>query len=166
MKSKIVTSKITLFVEDTGRSQIFLRKRSLLQRLKQSVDVMASEFKKLPNIELSLVLCGEKKITSLNGQYRGKNKRTDVLSFPVFEDLRSELKKHNIQYLLNMGDIYICKDVAIIQARRFGISVEEELVHLFIHGFLHLLGYDHEKSKREEDIMFSLEDRLLSLIYT
>ncbi len=110
---------------------------------------------KSKNIELSLNLVGEAKIKALNKKYRNKNKVTDVLSFPLEE---SRLKKHAI---LPLGDIFICLPFAVKEAKRQDISLETELAWLTVHGFLHLLGYDHDKSDKDMKKMFSLEKKIL-----
>ncbi|OGM98449.1 MAG: rRNA maturation RNase YbeY [Candidatus Yanofskybacteria bacterium RIFCSPLOWO2_01_FULL_41_34] len=107
------------------------------------------------NVEMSLNLVGEVKIKKLNKQYRGKNEVTDVLSFPLEE---SRFKKYGI---LPLGDIFICLPFAVKEAERQNISLKKELVRLTIHGFLHLLGYDHEKSISDKKKMFDLENKIL-----
>ena len=113
-------------------------------------------------IELSLSLCGKFKIQKLNQKYRGKNRVTDVLSFSLHEDLR-RLKSWEGGLLL--GDIFICREVARKQASNLRRTYSEEVILLFIHGFLHLLGYDHEKSGQEEQIMAHWEGELAKKIF-
>ena len=108
------------------------------------------------NIEISLNLVGEVRIKELNKKYRDKNEVTDVLSFPLEE---SRLKKHDI---LPLGDIFICLPFAVKEVERQGISLEKELAWLTVHGFLHLLGYDHEKSANDKKKMFALENEILN----
>jgi len=80
----------------------------------------------------TVVLCSDYMIRKLNRLYRGKDKATDVLSF-YFGD--GDL----------LGEVYISPRRAEVQARRYGVSYEEELKRLLIHGLLHLMGYDHIK---------------------
>ena len=118
--------------------------------------------------EFSVNLCGDKRIQSLNNNYRHKNKVTDVLSFPVYDSIRQKRELHQLlkgQPLLSLGDIFICSAKTASQAKEFGISYEEEFFHLLTHGFLHLCGYDHEISPKEEKIMFSLEEKIMNLMY-
>ncbi len=110
--------------------------------------------------ELSVHECDEDKICQLNQQYRGKNKKTDVLSFPIHENLRANSIKESGD-IIHLGDIYICKEVALEQSSRFELSYEEEFIHLFFHGFLHLCGFDHELSPSEEKLMQKHETQLL-----
>jgi probable rRNA maturation factor len=95
--------------------------------------------------ELSLVLAGDGLLRRLNRQYRGKDKTTDVLSFPG-EGGEAGL-----------GDIVISVAKAERNARRFGRTLKEELDVLALHGFLHVLGYDHET---DDGAMDKLEGRL------
>lgn len=85
----------------------------------------------------------------LNLRYLSKDYPTDVLSFPINE---------NLPQGFYLGDIFICYPIAQEQAITFHISPEEELLNLMIHGILHLAGYDHEKDKGE---MFELQKKLL-----
>jgi probable rRNA maturation factor len=78
-------------------------------------------------------------IHTLNRQYRGKDKPTDVLSFPLADELQPLL----------LGDVVISVETAACQAQRRGHGLREELQTLLIHGILHLLGYDHEVSRSE-----------------
>jgi rRNA maturation RNase YbeY len=93
-------------------------------------------------------------IHSLNRRYRGKDKPTDVLSFPLTDELYPEL----------LGDVVISVDTATRQARRRGHSLREELQILLIHGILHLLGYDHEVSRSEAIRMHRKERETLRLL--
>jgi len=107
------------------------------------------------NVEVSLSLVGEAKIRKLNKKYRDKNEVTDVLSFPLEE---SRLKKHDI---LPLGDIFICLPFAVKESKRQDVGLEKELAWLTAHGFLHLLGYDHENSLSESRKMEKLEKNIL-----
>ncbi len=104
------------------------------------------------NKEISLSFCSAEEIQKLNCQYRAKDYVTDVLSFPAAIDGVD---------LPVLGDIVICAAQAEKQAEELGHSLERELAFLFVHGLLHLLGYDHEVSEDEERIMFDLQDQVL-----
>ena len=106
---------------------------------------------------VALVICGNHKMRRLNDQHRKKRKTTDVLSFPQFTDW-AEVSSFPQVYL---GDIVICYDVWAKQARDHNISLREEFFHLFFHGFLHLLDYDHERSQKDAKAMFKLENELV-----
>lgn len=108
-------------------------------------------------ISLSFVLPED--IKELNRDYRGIDRVTDVLSFPQYEDIDDIPEEGEIC----LGDVVICVERAKEQAEEYGHSLQRELVYLFTHSVLHLLGYDHmeesEKAvmrKREEEIMSAL----------
>jgi probable rRNA maturation factor len=90
------------------------------------------------NWELSVLLCGDKTITALNKQYRGKNEATDILSFNLGTEIQDG---DNIRYL--PGDIVISLDTLKENALYFQTTQDEELRRLLIHGILHLNGMDH-----------------------
>lgn len=96
-----------------------------------------------PEAEISLSFVGERAIQTLNRKFMKKNKPTDVLSFPLGE------KAPDGRYYL--GDIVVAVPVAFRQARGKGHSLDRELRLLAIHGFLHLLGYDHFAGIEEEE---------------
>ena len=123
-------------------------------------------FKGVKEVSISMTLCGKIKIKTLNNKYRQINKATDVLSFPVFDNLRPDKKVlgKNLPQV-ELGDLVICKELAKSQALEFKISYEQEVIHLAVHGFLHLLGFDHEISSKEEKIMEKFEAELVNKIY-
>jgi len=88
--------------------------------------------------DLELILTGNKEIQELNTSFRGISKPTDVLSFPL-EDMD----------FTPLGSIVISYDFVKQGAKTYNHSLDDEIALLFIHGFLHLLGYDHEKDKGE-----------------
>ena len=110
--------------------------------------------------EISIIFLGDQGIRDLNHQFRDIDRPTDVLSFP--QVLAGELE---IPGALVLGDIAISLETARLQSEEHGLSFEEELALLLIHGILHLLGYDHEISGQEEDRMRSKTRELFSLIY-
>jgi rRNA maturation RNase YbeY len=104
--------------------------------------------------ELSVALVGDQEMRPLNAKYRKKDKTTDVLSFPADPALPGQAGL--------LGDVIISIEQAKRQARDRKTSLEIEMVILLIHGILHLLGYDHERSQRQAKIMATLEQKLLS----
>ena len=98
--------------------------------------------------DLSIVLVGQGRIRALNKKYRGKNRVTDVLAFPGN----------------GLGEIVICLREVKKNAKRFNLVFEKELARVLIHGILHLLGYDHEKSEIEAKKMKEKEEYYLSQI--
>jgi probable rRNA maturation factor len=102
--------------------------------------------------ELSIALVGDAEMRPLNAKYRKKNQTTDVLSFFVEEQPQSGA--------LLLGDVVISVEQARRQAQQRKQTLKSEMVTLLIHGILHLLGYDHERSARQAKIMFALERKL------
>lgn len=119
------------------------------------------------NVNLSINFVTDEQIQSLNKQFRDVDKVTDVLSFPSFNKSPNEkLKKFQKDAdfdtgLLFVGDIVISKNVAKAQAKEYGHSLSREVCFLALHGFLHLLGFDHIK-ENDEKIMNKLQDKILS----
>lgn len=117
-----------------------------------------------PKIRVSLLLCGDARIKKLNFDYRAKDKITDVLSFPNADNLADNWKKETLNGELFLGDLALCIPQSKRQAREFNIGFWDEFIHLFFHGLLHLWGYDHERSARDEKIMQKWEDRSMELL--
>ena len=114
------------------------------------------------NYEVDVSLVDEETIHQINRDYRNVDRVTDVISF-AFEDDDSELGRilgEDVPRML--GEIFICIPRAIEQAKEIGNTTDRELCFLFVHGLLHLLGYDHMK-KEDEDVMFPLQETILSL---
>ncbi|MDD3048439.1 MAG: rRNA maturation RNase YbeY [Bacilli bacterium] len=115
---------------------------------------------KLKNVEFGIIFIDDKKMHELNKEYRGIDRTTDVLTFAL-EDENSIINK---EYRL-LGDIYISIDKAREQAIEYDHSYLRELSFLMIHGFLHLLGYDH-MNKDDEIKMFEKQEEILNEIGT
>jgi probable rRNA maturation factor len=105
--------------------------------------------------ELSIVFTDDDHIKRLNRQYLGKNKATNVLSFPLLEG-----KYFNINPRM-MGDIVISVDTAEKDARKGNLSLQQEIDFLLIHGILHLLGYNHENTSPEKANDMSIKEKEL-----
>lgn len=112
------------------------------------------------SLSLSLLVCGDSRMRKINKEFRGKDKVTDVLSFPAHENLRKNMVKDSELFL---GDIAISLPQAKRQAKEFKIGTFDEFIHLFFHGLLHLMGYDHEISGKEEKLMQKWEDLALEI---
>ena len=128
------------------------------------------------NIEVSINIVNEDKIRELNKQYRNKDKVTDVLSFPMqskglhhpkgmdrFEGPfgYAQGPMSNAE-AFDIGDIFVCLPFAKIKAKSENIDIDRKIIQLVVHGFLHLLGYDHEKTEEDAKEMFGLENKILS----
>ncbi|EOD4296779.1 rRNA maturation RNase YbeY [Staphylococcus pseudintermedius] len=108
--------------------------------------------------ELSVTFVDKAEIQEINRDYRQKDKVTDVISF-AFEEEEDIFEGMDVPRVL--GDIIICKDVAAEQAEQYGHSFERELGFLALHGFLHLLGYDH-MTEEDEKVMFGRQKDILN----
>ncbi len=110
----------------------------------------------LNNVVFNVIFVDSETITSLNREYRGIDRETDVISFAL-EDGEVNL---DFEFGRLLGDIYICVSKMKAQAKEYGHSLEREMGFLTIHGLLHLLGYDH-MTKEEEEIMFTKQEEIL-----
>jgi probable rRNA maturation factor len=106
-------------------------------------------------VECGLHLITPERSQELNRTHRHKDKPTDVLSFPLNEHA---LEQYDI---LPVGDIFICLEVAERQAEEMKIPLDQELARLAVHGFLHLVGYDHETSPEDEKKMIDLQEDII-----
>jgi probable rRNA maturation factor len=121
----------------------------------------------LDECELSLTLTTDRAIRKLNREFRGIDAPTDVLSFSQIEqadtappDPRSVKNRPG----LPVGDVVISIDTALRQAREYCVSPSARLRRLLVHGFLHLIGYDHERSPSDARRMFARERKLAAAI--
>jgi|ADKJ01.1.fsa_nt_gi conserved hypothetical protein TIGR00043 len=119
--------------------------------LKDITEKILSELN-LNNVEISITLTDNERIREINKEWRGKDKPTDVLSFPQDETI-------GYKYRL-LGDVIISLPYAKAQAEEIGFTLKEEVLRLMIHGILHLLGYDHETNEEDAKIMFELQDKI------
>lgn len=124
-------------------------------------NVLEKEYKK--EFELSIALIGKGRMRKLNKKYLRKNRVTDVLAFPEPTDFLGKTEK--IQGVNILGEIVICLCEVKKNAKKFNLPFEKELSRVLIHGILHLLGYDHEKSPREAKRMEEKEDYYLEQLF-
>lgn len=111
---------------------------------------------KLENVIFNVIIVDNNYIHELNRDYRHIDRETDVITFAL-EDEKDMVVPDGERVL---GDIYISIDKAKSQAKEYGHSLLRELTFLAVHGFYHLLGYDH-MTKEEEEIMFSKQEEVL-----
>ncbi|GIM44754.1 endoribonuclease YbeY [Collibacillus ludicampi] len=128
----------------------------------------AASYEGCETVDVAVTIVDDETIRELNRTYRNKDASTDVLSFAmnesiedepdiVYDDLEDEIEEQPL------GDIVISLPTAIRQAEEYGHSLERELAFLAIHGFLHLLGYDHMNEEDEKE-MFSRQRAILEQI--
>jgi probable rRNA maturation factor len=110
--------------------------------------------------EVSVTLCDNEYIKRLNGQFRGMDKPSDVLSFPMY-DIYAEEPFSEPDERVPLGDIVISVERTREQARELGNSVLEESAFLAIHSTLHLLGYDHERSEEDDEIQCAAQREIM-----
>lgn len=106
----------------------------------------------LPHAEISLLFCDDAAIKKLNKTWRAKNKATNVLSFP---------SPGPVARRMMIGDIAIAFETTHAEALAEGKALQAHVTHLVVHGFLHLLGHDHEQAS-EAEIMENMERRVLA----
>jgi probable rRNA maturation factor len=121
---------------------------------------LAAQMEEVSNAELSLTFVDNDAIQDINREYRGKDKSTDVISFAMEEMGEGELEIVGEDLPRALGDIIISIPKAEEQAEEYGHSFMRELGFLAVHGFLHLLGYDHETEEEEKE-MFTRQTEIL-----
>ena len=110
---------------------------------------------------IGVTLVDNEFIHNLNKQYRKIDRPTDVISFAFLDGINNKESLFKSKEEVDLGEIYISYEKAKEQAESYGHSLERELRFLFVHGLLHLLGYDH-MTKEDEKIMFALQEEILS----
>ena len=130
-------------------------KINLINKYKDDInlDILVKLFEKIKNKKtLSLIIVSNSFIKELNTKYRKIEKETDVLSFNADNIFKNDL-----------GDIFISYEKAVMQAAEFNHSLEREIAFLAVHGYLHLLGYDHLNEKDSKK-MFNKTEKILRLV--
>ena len=129
-----------------------IEENKLYEKLIEKVLTKCFEEEHLENSHLciTVTLTNPENIRKINKEYRNIDRATDVLSFPMFEkeELDEKIKKNDFEHEDMLGDIIISIERVEEQAKEYGHSFERELSYMLVHGFYHLMGYDHIK---EED---------------
>jgi len=102
-------------------------------------------------IEISVALSGDEQIRALNAKWRGKDKATNVLSFPMADERDLGIANVSGAELL-LGDIVLARGICEAEAAEKGVSFQDHATHLLVHGTLHLLGYDHHDDRDAADM--------------
>lgn len=141
---------------------------SLIATLKKCME-KTLEFEAFDNdAEISLTFTDNSGIQECNMTARGIDHPTDVLSFPLLDLAEDGAliigEEDHADGAVMLGDIVISAERAAQQAEEFGHSLLRELSFLTVHSMLHLLGYDHERSQKEETLMFQKQDDILTLL--
>jgi probable rRNA maturation factor len=135
---------VEIIRRDEGRKLSSRKLRKIAQKILEIVE--------RDQAELCLVLVGNREIRELNAKFRKKDYPTDVLSFQAGYELPSGMRL--------LGDVVISVEKAKEQAEQRGRTLDEEMVALLIHGVVHLLGYDHERSRKDARIMGAVEGKI------
>ncbi len=122
-------------------------------------------------LSLTVFYVDADKMQKINKEYRGKDTPTDVLSFRLINNEQNAPlnKKHfSLEFdratkTIYLGEIFICREIAKEQAKEFGNSENREVIELFGHGLLHLLGYDHQQ-KEQEIVMKENEQKMMKML--
>ena len=144
---------------DSSKIEIFNQVNEEIPELDTVLKVLYSaiEKEKLENIIFNLIIVDNDYIHELNRDYRNIDRETDVITFAL-EDDDTMVLPDGVRVL---GDIYISIDKARAQAEEYGHSFLREICFLAVHGFYHLLGYDH-MNEEEEKVMFGKQEEVLS----
>jgi probable rRNA maturation factor len=132
-----------------------------LRKLRRDSRALLTEYH-LDKAELGVLLVNDGQMKRLNRLHRTLNTPTDVLSFPIYER-RGEIPDDRESLL---GDIVINLNAAKRQSSLYGLTLYDEVRRLLIHGFLHLLGYDHERNLHQQKRMRRYENELRNALET
>ena len=119
-------------------------------------NVLKGENRGTENISVAFV--DKSKMREINKKYHGEDKPTDVLSFSNVEGLKFSVPEEGL------GEIVICPEVVEKNAKKYGMLEKNEMMKVFIHGILHLCGYNHEKSEKEAGEMENKQEKYLSKV--
>ena len=148
-----------------NQSKINIEKR--LDNLLKSAFKVCFESEKISTpVEVSVLFVDKDKIRELNKDYRSVDKETDVLSFPMTKSLNGKIIADKADYdegVILLGDIVVCPEIVEKQSNKYENSFEYGIVFVFVHGILHLLGYDHSK-KEDEDKMISKQETVVERV--
>ncbi len=151
IKSDLLMSRVEISGEP---SEVLCTEEEAMEWLECLREEYDNSLKKLENCRFNLAFLSKSEIQEINKLFAGKDKPTNVLSFPSSDDIR----KDNF-----LGDIAICSELIREEAISQGKEINHHLIHIFVHGVLHLLGFNHDQSS-SADKMESLEVRILSKI--
>ncbi|AIM15647.1 MULTISPECIES: rRNA maturation RNase YbeY [Neobacillus] len=149
---------MTLLIDSTDETKELTEQQIL--EIERLLNFAANKLKVEKHSEVSVTYVTNEKIQEINRDYRGKDAPTDVISFAMEELGEGEMELVGVDMPRILGDIIISVPKAREQAEEYGHSYLRELGFLAIHGFLHLLGYDHMTEEDEKE-MFTLQKEIL-----
>lgn len=158
-----VKSCINIFTINTKQESEPTDEFSLL--VNKVIETTASEVDFNEAFIVDVSFCNDEYMKKINKEFRNIDKSTDVLSFPIVEMINGVMHDNNgdldiEENKILLGDIVISIEMAKFQASNYDNSLDRELAFLTVHGFLHLLGYDHENNG-DEIIMYEKQDKIL-----
>lgn len=139
-------NQIEIFNQTNENIEMIDELKTLMEKVCQKENI--------ENVEFNIIFVNNEEIHQINKEWRGVDRETDVISFAL-EDEDTVLSNERV-----LGDIYISIDKAREQAKEYGHSLKREICFLSVHGFLHLLGYDH-MNEEDEKVMFDKQKELL-----
>lgn len=145
-----------LVLDFSKQKTTFLVSRQWVQKLLAKC-LVVMKFPSNAMYSISVALVDNRTIKELNREFRHKDAVTDVLAW---EGDRKMPQSKQVRNTVDLGEIIICFPQTQKQAKEFGVSFQQEFKKLLVHGFLHILGYDHIK-KKDREIMESLEEKLM-----
>ena len=141
----------SVLIQNNDSAKIKIDKKKIKELV---LDILANH--SIESSEVSILFTDNAQIKELNSQYRGKDKATDVLSFP--QEMDSDIEEVRM-----LGDVIISLEKIVEQAKDYGVTFNEELCRMLVHGVLHLLGYDHVNGGRQAGKMKRKEEEMLKL---
>ena len=127
--------------------------------VKKHIKVIKKVFKQIKSkMFFNLIFVDKDKIQQINRDYRGIDRVTDVITFALMENPDEIFRGAERE----LGDVFICLDRAKEQAEEYRHSMEREIGFLSVHGYLHLMGYDH-MTEKDEKVMFELQEEILGI---
>lgn len=142
-----------------------IEKKEKYNKIIEKVLSKCFEEEKITNskLNITITLTTPKNIQKINKEYRNVDRATDVLSFPMFEkeELKIKIEHEEYEHEDILGDIIISIEKVEEQAKEYGHSFDRELSYMVVHGFYHLMGYDHIEEKDKKDMRIK-EDKILN----
>ncbi len=148
--------------KNTGKSDITNNVKNIVYYALQEENI------NIENVSVSIKTVSAEEIKDINREYRGIDRSTDVLSFPIFEKeeldiLKNQDNKGKKLHEIELGDILLCLDIIKQHSIEYGTGIEREILYMITHGICHLLGYDHIKEEDKKEMRI-LEEKILSKI--
>jgi probable rRNA maturation factor len=142
------------------REGIKLPYKNITRQIVKKIAAVTVERLDIRNAFITIIITDDAYIRNINRKFRGLNEPTDVISFSNRENPFPEIEPSQEE----IGDIYISIERAERQSHEYHENLLDEVKRLIIHGILHLIGYDHERSDEDEEIMFRKEEELIGFI--